>query len=249
MNHKYAVDPNSSWNGDPEYEDLDKSTLPLSPIFNCQMKEFRPPLPKYHSWLEITKIYNKYPSNKRSSFAESATVDKFYTRNSKGYMVLSDQEIINSQKGILKDIISEALSKFSFTKGFTDFSLPVKIFSLKTQMEMIPEMFGHTQYLHKAIASLKPGVNDPQVCKQMRVKRLKWIVNFMMAGIHHTIQTKKPFNLYIGETFQARFDDGTEVYIEHTKHYPAIDSFYIVNEHHGFKIYGAMKLLSGSSRV
>lgn len=167
-------------------------------------------------------------------------------RNSKGYMVLSDQNIINSQKGILTEIITEALSKFSFSKGFTDFSLPAKIFALKTQMEMIPEMFGSTQYLHLAARSLKPNVHNPHHCKQMRVERLKWVVNFMMAGIHHTVQAKKPFNLYIGETFQAWFDDGTEVNIEHTNHYPAIDSFYIVNERHGFKIYGAMKLLSRS---
>lgn len=159
-------------------------------------------------------------------------------------MVLSDQEIVHSQKGILKEIISEALSKFSFSKGFTDFSLPAKMFSPKTQMEMIPEMFGHTHFLRRALGALDPGDPSPARARQMRLERLKWVVNFMVAGIHHTIQAKKPFNLYIGETFQARFADGTEVCIEHTCHYPAIDSFYIVNQRLGFKIYGAMKLLS-----
>ena len=159
-------------------------------------------------------------------------------------MVLSDQQIIKSQKGILKDIITEALKNFSFSKGFTDFSLPAKIFSLKTQMEMIPEMFGHVQYLKSAIDCFDPSETNPQVRLKMKIERLKMIVYFMMAGIHHTIQTKKPFNLYIGETFQAHLDDGTQIYIEHTKHYPAIDSFYIVNDIVGFKIYGAIKLLS-----
>jgi hypothetical protein len=173
-----------------------------------------------------------------------ATIKKFYEKDKKGGMVLTDQNIINSQKGILKDIITEALSKWSFAKGFSDFSLPVKIFSIKTQMEMIPALFGHTQYIKRAIESLDRNETNPQKIHQMRVERMKWIICFIMAGIHHTVQAKKPFNLYIGETFQARFDDGTEVYIEHTNHYPAIDSFYIVNERLGFKIYGAMKLLS-----
>jgi hypothetical protein len=159
-------------------------------------------------------------------------------------MVLTDQNIINSQKGILKDIITEALSKWSFSKGFSDFSLPVKIFSLKTQMEMIPELFGHTQFIKKAIECYDANEKDPDTKKKMQIERMKWIITFIMAGIHHTVHAKKPFNLYIGETFQARFDDGTEVFIEHTNHYPAIDSFYIVNEKLGFKIYGAMKLLS-----
>lgn len=159
-------------------------------------------------------------------------------------MLLSDQQIINSQKGILKEIITEALKNFSFTKGFSDFSLPAKIFSNKTQMEMIPELFGHVQYLKKAVECLDVSEKNPGIQKKMRIERMKNIVYFMMAGIHHTIQAKKPFNLYLGETFQAHLDDGTQIYIEHTKHYPPIDSFYIVNDKVGFKIYGAIKLLS-----
>ena len=171
-------------------------------------------------------------------------MEKFYTREKKGTMLLSNAEIINSQKGILSEIISMALKNFSFSKGFSEFSLPAKIFSLKTQMEMVPELFGHVQYLKKAVECFNPGEPDPAVRKRMRVERLKNVVYFLVAGIHHTIQAKKPFNLYVGETLQAHLDDGTRIYVEHTKHYPAIDSFYIVNEELGFKIYGAIKLLS-----
>ena len=59
-------------------------------------------------------------------------------------MVLVDQEILNSQKGMLKDIIREALSNFSFKHGFSDFSLPAKIFAKKTQMETVPNLFTNT---------------------------------------------------------------------------------------------------------
>lgn len=59
VNHEFSIDPQSSWNESPEYVDLNRTSLPLSPIFGCQMKEFRPPLPKYLSWQQITQFYNK----------------------------------------------------------------------------------------------------------------------------------------------------------------------------------------------
>ena len=159
-------------------------------------------------------------------------------------MVLVDQEILNSQKGMLKDIIREALSNFSFKYGFSDFSLPAKIFAKKTQMETVPNLFTNTHYIKKAIEAFNPNEPDINLRKQMRIERLKLISTFIISGIYNSIQTNKPFNLYIGETLQAYFDDGTEIYVEHTNHYPAIDSFYIVNDKIGFKLYGAIKLLS-----
>lgn len=159
-------------------------------------------------------------------------------------MVLVDQEILNSQKGMLKDIIREALSNFSFKHGFSDFSLPAKIFAKKTQMETVPNLFTNTHYIKKAIEAFNPNEPDINLRKQMRIERLKLISTFIISGIYNSIQTNKPFNLYIGETLQAYFDDGTEIYVEHTNHYPAIDSFYIVNDKIGFKLYGAIKLLS-----
>jgi len=171
-------------------------------------------------------------------------LEKHYEKDKKGAMVLVDQEILDSQKGMLKDIIKEALSNFSFKHGFSDFSLPAKIFAKRTQLEIIPDLFANTQYLKQAVEAFNPQEPDENLKKQMRIERIKLITTFLVSGVYNSIQTKKPFNLYIGETFQAYFDDGTEFFLEHTNHYPAIDSFYIVNKKVGFKIYGAIKLLS-----
>jgi hypothetical protein len=37
----------------------------------------------------------------------------------------------------------------------------------------------------------------------------------------------KPFNPILGETYQGNFDDGTEVYCEHTSHHPPITNFFM----------------------
>ena len=151
-----------------------------------------------------------------------------------------DQEIINSQKGIVKEIMSEILRNWSFKDGFVAFSLPAKIFSLKTSIQIIPEVFGNFQFIYKAKNAAKDASLNVQ---QQRIERLKYIMMLGSSGIFQAIQAKKPFNPYIGETFQCYFADGTEMFIEHINHNPPIDSFYIVNTKLDIKIYGSMKLI------
>lgn len=42
----------------------------------------------------------------------------------------------------------------------------------------------------------------------------------------------KPFNPLLGETFQGRFPDGARVYVEHTRHNPPTDNFFIKAENY-----------------
>jgi hypothetical protein len=59
----------------------------------------------------------------------------------------------------------------------------------------------------------------------------------MVAGLHKTCSALKPFNPILGETFQATYDDGSEVYCEQTSHHPPISHFVV--EGNGFKMYGS----------
>lgn len=47
-----------------------------------------------------------------------------------------------------------------------------------------------------------------------------------IAGLQHCFQSwQKPFNPILGETFQARLSDGSEVFLEQISHHPPISSF------------------------
>ena len=81
------------------------------------------------------------------------------------------------------------------------------------------------------------------------LERFKLVVAFAIAGLHRTVGMKKPFNpilgsaqcrrtciswfrsqLYLrpsGETFQAEFPDGTQIFAEQTCHHPPISHFQV----------------------
>lgn len=192
--------------------------------------------------LKLYKIRILIMSNR---FTENSKIELHFTKNKKGMLVLSDQEIINSQKGVVKEIMSQAIKSWSFRKGFTGFSLPAKIFSPLSQMEFIPRMFGNIHFLYDAFNALKPDEKEPMLCKAQRLERLKYILSFIYSGFYHAASESKPFNPLLGESFQGYYDDGTEICIEHINHSPPMDSFYICNSRLGFKIYGT--LISGGT--
>ena len=155
-------------------------------------------------------------------------------------LILTDQDIINSQKGVLKEIMSQAIKSWSFRSGFTGFSLPVKIFLPMSQIEIIPNIFGNIHYLYDAFNALKPDEKEPSLARTQRLERFKYIISFIYSGFYHSANECKMFNPLLGETFQGFFDDGTEIYIEHIHHSPPMDSFYINNPRLGFKVYGTL---------
>lgn len=158
-------------------------------------------------------------------------------------MVLTDQEIIESQKGILKLILYDLLKNWSFTNGFVNFSLPSKVFSNYTQMHIIPQLFCNVQYLYDAHNSTKTQKKNLAPKLIHYIKRIEFLLVYFMKGMYQGTQTKKPYNPYIGETLQAYFGDGTEIFIEHTNHNPPIDSFYIINKKLNIKIHGSFSLV------
>jgi hypothetical protein len=155
-------------------------------------------------------------------------------------MQLTDQEIINGQKGIMKEIMSQAMKSWSFRSGFSGFSLPVKIFGANSQISNIPNIFGNVQYLYDAFNAFKPDETEPSIVKAQKIERMKYIISFIFSGFYHTAVKAKLFNPYLGETFQGYFDDGTEVFVEHINHSPPMDAFYIHNERLDIKIYGTV---------
>ena len=59
------------------------------------------------------------------------------------------------------------------------------------------------------------------------VERMKFVMIGSIAALHPTHHFDKPLNPVLGETFQAKLIDGTEVFLEQTCHHPPISSILV----------------------
>jgi vacuolar-type H+-ATPase catalytic subunit A/Vma1 len=159
-------------------------------------------------------------------------------------LILIDEDVIESQKGVIKDVLKIILKRFSFTSGFKAVSLPIKVFKGITHFEMIANLFGNFQYIAKAVDSLDPKEKKKSKIKMQRLQRLKYLITFIISGLIHVSESRKPFNHYIGETMEASFEDGTQIFFEHVQHFRPVESFYFINENLGIKLYGSLVFTS-----
>eukprot|EP00698_Gefionella_okellyi_P001183 TRINITY_DN1109_c0_g1_i2.p1 TRINITY_DN1109_c0_g1~~TRINITY_DN1109_c0_g1_i2.p1 ORF type:complete len:266 (+),score=49.05 TRINITY_DN1109_c0_g1_i2:414-1211(+) len=63
-------------------------------------------------------------------------------------------------------------------------------------------------------------------------------MTFCIAGLHSVCRQEKPFNPILGETFQARFDDGTAVYCEQVSHHPPVTAWEFVGPQNSYHFSG-----------
>ena len=70
---------------------------------------------------------------------------------------------------------------------------------------------------------------------------MKYICAFFLSGVHISpdiCRSKAPFNPILGETFQARHPDGTEIYMEQTVHHPPTFNFLVNGPQKHFQLMG-----------
>lgn len=60
------------------------------------------------------------------------------------------------------------------------------------------------------------------------VERMKLLMTGMMAYQFPCHKFAKPLNPILGETFAGECDDGTDIYLEQTSHYPPITSVHLI---------------------
>lgn len=160
-----------------------------------------------------------------------------------GRLLLVDQDLIQSQKGLIKEVIKTALKNFSFKEGFASFSLPIRIFKAQSHMDHFAMVFGNLQYIQKAHECINIEETDSTIINEQRLRRFKNVIAYILGGLIHVSASRKPFNHYLGETLQATFEDGTQLFIERVKHYKPTESFLFVNEDLGFKLHGTIEAL------
>lgn len=71
-----------------------------------------------------------------------------------------------------------------------------------------------------------------------QLERFKIVITTTISSFYYTNTFLKPLNPILGETLQAEFKDGTQVYCEQITHHPPISYFLVVGPSKSYKYYG-----------
>ncbi|EGG13889.1 oxysterol binding family protein [Cavenderia fasciculata] len=149
------------------------------------------------------------------------------TRHQNGGWKFIDETELKKQRGVCWELVKSVGNSIIEGKELTNTSLPIGLFEPRSFLEKLTDTWCYApQYLPKAAAT-----SDP-------VERLKLVVSFTVAGLHLTSTLSKPFNPLLGETFQAHFSDGTQVYSEQTSHHPPISNWEMIDANNTFHYHG-----------
>ena len=133
--------------------------------------------------------------------------------NPKVGLVIVDPVVRQKYHGIVLDIILQLL-KVPFGHHMC---LNVRIFEPKCLEERFTNVFSYAnKYLIMA--------SDPLIDTY---ERFKLTITFIFAGLYIPCQQLKPFNPYLGETFQGELPNGAKIYCEQVTHKPLCVRFYM----------------------
>ena len=143
--------------------------------------------------------------------------------NDKVGLVIVDPNVKKKYSGLVADIIIQLL-KVPFGHHMC---LNVKIFEPKCLEERLTNVFSYAnRYL---IPASEPSLTP--------YDRFKSVITFIMSGMYIPAQQLKPFNPYLGETFQGELPNGAKVYVEQVTHKPLCARFYMFYQN-VYKLHG-----------
>lgn len=151
-----------------------------------------------------------------------------WTRSSGGGLKCVDVAEMDRQKGVLTHLLKTAGANLLQGKSAVNVSLPVRVFEPRSFLQRIPDAWCHAPVLlsRAALAGADP------------LERFKLVVAFAISGLHRSCKNLKPFNPILGETYQARFEDGAEVLLEQVSHHPPVSAFQVVGPGGSYHLHG-----------
>jgi hypothetical protein len=144
-----------------------------------------------------------------------------------GYSFTDPKELAE-QRGVFWDVAKQLTSGIASGKfDLIKISFPVRLFEPRSYLQRICDGWCFLPtFMARAHAAKDP------------VERLRWVIAHAVGGLHNTCHQLKPFNPVLGETFQARYEDGTEVFLEQTSHHPPVTSWQVFGPGNTWKFYG-----------
>lgn len=149
----------------------------------------------------------------------------FEIKDNEGIICINE-EVVKKQSGVFTDMAKQ-IAKGIFKSGPITLSLPVRIFEPRSMLER------YTDWWVFAPILLKKAGQIPN-----KLEALKYVICFSLSAMYFSSGQMKPFNPMLGETFEAGFDDGTKIYMEHSSHIPCVSNYYICDKDNDYKFYG-----------
>lgn len=134
-------------------------------------------------------------------------------KNEEG-LISRDPEIIRKFEGLITNIIGQLL-RVPFGHHI---SIQVKIFEPFTVHQKYINAFAYANKF------LIPASNQ----NLDSYERFKLCITFTFSGIYIPIGQLKPFNPFLGETYQGELPNGAKLYIEQVTHSPLVARYYII---------------------
>ncbi|TMW55893.1 hypothetical protein Poli38472_008541 [Pythium oligandrum] len=145
--------------------------------------------------------------------------------------------MLKKQQGVIKEIMMQVGAQLLSGKLAVRISLPIRIFEPRTLLERVADGWNYAPTLLK-----KAALNsDP-------LERMRYVMAFVVGGFHFCIGQLKPFNPILGETYQAAYADGTQVFLEHVSHHPVRAAFTLVGPKGLYTLSGVYEFESVTSR-
>lgn len=125
--------------------------------------------------------------------------------------------ILTKYRGALKDLIKQ-VGRMLLSGNFELYkvSFPISCMSSKSILCAVSKVSVHApSYLNAAALATDP------------LERMKNLITSSISFCYSAHTFEKPLNPILGETYQARMEDGTEVLLEQICHHPPI-SFMLI---------------------
>lgn len=161
-----------------------------------------------------------------------------FRANKTGGLVFLDADALKKQQGVVKEVMLQVGAQLLSGKLAVRISLPIRIFEPRTLLERVADGWNYAPTLLKKAALTH---TDP-------AERLKLVMAFVAGGYHFCIGQHKPFNPIIGETYEAVYADGTQVFLEHVSHHPVRSAFTVRGPRHLYVISGVYEFESVTNR-
>ncbi|PNH08715.1 Oxysterol-binding protein 9, partial [Tetrabaena socialis] len=117
--------------------------------------------------------------------------------------------------------------------NLTKISLPVCLFEPRSFLERLT-----TNWEYNSLLVAAANCTDP-------VDRLRYVVAFAVSGFCRQVSFHKPFNPILGETYQATYPNGLQVYCEQISHHPPISSWEVFEPSGKFVFFGNGNWVAG----
>ena len=128
-------------------------------------------------------------------------------------IVIDAPELKKKFSGLIADIIWQ-ICRVPFGHHI---SLNIKIFQPDTVLSRYQKLFSYANvYLIPA--------SEPRLTPY---ERFKFIIAFLFSGLYIGCKQLKPFNPFLGETYQGEFPNGAKIYVENVTHKPLVARFLI----------------------